>query len=85
MNAAIAAAVFQPRSLPIMKTFAMHGNEERDRDHRDDELGGVESAPRDMSKSRVAPKSRRRKPMRNAAEASAGRPRTPVTIGLPPR
>ena len=62
------------------------GDEERDRHHRDDELHACRAPPlRDMSNSRVAAKSRRRKPIRNAAEASFGRPSTPVTSGSPAR
>jgi hypothetical protein len=57
------------------------GNEQGDGDHADHGLDRRQRVA--MANSPVAPKSRRRKPMTKAAEASLGRPSQPETSGSP--
>ncbi len=81
----MAAAVFHPRSLAMMKTLAMQGMNRVMVTIATTSCTTSRAPARDMSKSRVAAKSRRRKPIRKADDASAGSPRMPVTSGLPAR
>src|SRR6266542_2513433 len=79
MNAAIATAVFQPRSLTIMKKFAIHGMKSVIVT-METTICSAESFPwRASSKSPAAPKSRRRNPTTKAAAVSRGSPRKPVS------
>src|SRR6266545_6877018 len=78
MNAAIARAVLQPRSLTIMKKFAMHGMK-RVIVTMETTICSAESFPwRASSKRTDEQKSRRRNPTTKDPAVSRGSPRNPV-------
>src|SRR6266536_5277996 len=81
ISASISAAVRKPCSFTMIITLAMQGTNSVIVTMPTTICTGVSALP--IANSPVAPKSRRRKPMTNAAEASFGKPSHAVTSGSP--